>query len=287
MDPSSAIAAAALARLDDLRHRLASRRGPEAPPAEREFLTEACLQRYLVARNADVDAAERALLATLAWREDNVPRVLRCAPCEADATTHCIVPLGWDAAQRPVVWGCPARGRSLDGPTTVAHVTYALEHVFAHERSAEQWVWCVDFNGFGLRDVLNVQIGLGFASVLPTHYPERLGKIIMINRPFIFDMLLGVLRPILDARTLSKLCSVKGTHAEVAPQLREHGFDEDTVTFIVEAMARKAEPTLGSTPALPAGAAELQLPRGGSGVTFTADEGREGCGVEAGPGTAF
>ena len=239
----------------ELRARVESHRALDE--RERAFLTDACLRRYLTARSGNVAGAEEALMKSLKWRAEHIPPILRCLPCEVDSRSHCIVPLGWDEGNSPIVWGAPARGRSLDGPSTVAHVSYALEHCLSHRNSAEQWVWAVDFHRFGLRDVLNAQIGLGFASVLPHHYPERLKKIVMINRPYVFDILLATLRPFLDARTLGKLCSVKGTPAEVALQLREHhGFGDSTIAFITAAMTLSVD---DPNPALPDEALTLQL----------------------------
>ena len=153
------------------------------PDAEDPHVNDATLRRFLVARHWDVAGATAQLRKTLAWRRDNVRHPLRCLQCEDDASTHCVVPLGYTSGRHPIVYGCPAKGRSVEGPPTVQHVINTLEHLFSLPDTAETWVWCVDFSGFGYRDVMNVQIGLGFASVLPHHYPERLHRIVMVNRP--------------------------------------------------------------------------------------------------------
>jgi len=121
----------------------------------------------------------------------------------------------------------------------------------------------VDFSGFGWRDVTNVSIGLGFANVLPHHYPERLYRIVMINRPKVFDVLLAVMHPFLDDRTLGKLVSERGDADAVRTALvRNHGFSDSTAEWVAEAMRRPARPGHDALPALPREAHALQLPAG-------------------------
>ncbi len=47
-----------------------------------------------------------------------------------------------------------------------------------------------------------------------SHFPERLGTCIMLNPPTILEILLAVMRPLLDARTLGKAHVVRTTHTD-------------------------------------------------------------------------
>ena len=109
-------------------------------PDDSAYVNDGTLRRYLVARNWDVAGATKTLHASVEWRKSNVHKPYRCEPCESDPCTHCIVPIGWSTARHPIVWGCPARGKSGDGPSAVAHIVAALEHVFSLPESADQWV---------------------------------------------------------------------------------------------------------------------------------------------------
>lgn len=101
----------------------------------------------------------------------------------------------------------------------------------------------------------------GFATVLPHHYPERLHKIVMINRPYFFDILLGAIKPFLDARTLGKLVSVRGSPEAVEKQLiAEHGFTEENAAWVAAAMRLSPTQDPSSTPPLPKSAQPLQIP---------------------------
>lgn len=255
VEPTDEEAAAAVAAL----------RAATAPhvttPEDAAFATDATLRRFLVARRWDVAGATKTLHATLEWRRAHIRHPLRCEPCEADPLAHCVVPLGWDTGAHPVVWGCPARGANGDGPAASAHMVAALEHVFSLPQSGEQWVWCVDFAGFGLRESAQVNIAVAFAKVLPHHYPERLHKIVMINRPYLFDFLMAAMKPFLDARTLGKLVSVRGGPEEVAAALvGEHAFTQEMADWVAAAMRLPPRHDAPSVPPLPPGAAALQLP---------------------------
>jgi hypothetical protein len=230
-------------------------------PEDVAFATDAALRRFLVARRWDVGGAAKTLAATLEWRKAHIRHPLRCEPCEADPLAHCVVPLGWDTQAHPVVWGCPARGANGDGPAASAHMVASLEHVFSLPQSGEQWVWCVDFAGFGLRESAQVNIAVAFAKVLPHHYPERLHKIVMLNRPYLFDFLMAAMKPFLDARTLGKLVSVRGGPDEVASALvGEHHFTAEMADWVAAAMRMHPRHDAPSVPPLPPGAAALQLP---------------------------
>ena len=240
-----------------------------ASPRAAAYVDEAALVRVLVAREWSVAAATSAMTATLAWRasigvDEVPPSQRRCETCLAVPGSHCIVPIGRTRGGHPVVWGCPARGRSSDGPSTVAHIIATLEHVLSQPLSAAQWCWTVDFSHFSWREATQVSIALGFARVLPHHYPERLYRIVMINPPSLFGMLMKVMRPWLDARTLSKLVARHGAPDDVQRALTaDHGFSEEMAVWVAEAMRMPPGLRAESVPPLPAGAAPLQLPGGG------------------------
>ncbi len=73
------------------------------------------------------------------------------------------------------------------------------------------------------------KIGAQFAKILSHHYPERLGRLLLINPPRLFDVLLAACRPFVSKRTMDKMCSVHGSIDEVLAHMDAvHGFDENT-----------------------------------------------------------
>ncbi len=49
------------------------------------------------------------------------------------------------------------------------------------------------------------RIGIQFALTLANHYPERLGRLILLNPPRVFDLLLAACKPFVSARTMDKV----------------------------------------------------------------------------------
>lgn len=86
-----------------------------------------------------------------------------------------------------------------------------LEKAFEHPRTkAGTWTWLVDFNGFGFRHAMNVRMGIQFAHTFENHFPERLGKVVLVNPPSIFDLALSGIKHFADQRTVDKIFSVSG-----------------------------------------------------------------------------
>ena len=121
-------------------------------------------------------------------------------------------------------------------PCQVSHVAESFERILSHPRATSgQFFWAVDFNGFGLTHSLQGKIGIGFAMTLSHHYPERLGRLLLINPPRLFDVLLGACRPFVSKRTMDKLCSIHGSADDVIAHMTTvHGFDETTTSWFRE-----------------------------------------------------
>jgi len=188
---AAAVAAAALASLP-------------APARPREASwAAAAAARYLVASRSKPDAAAAALAATLAWRA-GLPDVPGCAACARDATSHCIICAGALRDGRPVIYLSPPRARNLEvGPCT-EHLLSELEAAFAADaRGTAQAVWLADMRGFSL--LQDPRTGIAYARLLSSHYPERLGRLVVATPPTVFGLFLRALMPFIDARTASKI----------------------------------------------------------------------------------
>jgi CRAL/TRIO domain len=158
-----------------------------------------------------------------------------------------MIPIGRDKFGRGVVYGCPARASDADGEQTLHHVCATLEAVFARgdalaaealakldgakggsgaggaggegEHAAlapSTWVWMVDFAGFGLVHATNPSIATRLVSAFSSRFPERLGAVVLIDAPWIFQILLGAIRPFVDEVTLGKVV----TTSRHAPDFR-------------------------------------------------------------------
>jgi hypothetical protein len=62
-----------------------------------------------------------------------------------------------------------------------------------------------------------------FLSTFAAHLPERLGAAILVNPPGLFDILLAVVRPFIDARTMGKVKIIRPTQGRLAEELAPFG----------------------------------------------------------------
>jgi len=206
--------------------------------------------RFLRAHRGDQEAAQANLTDTVEWRRTAIKPDSWGGRYTEDDHRFCFIPLGLDKAKRPVVYGCPARASEDDIEATVDHVVMDLEYAFANEaaerevsRCDEQWVWLVDFTGFGLKHAMNPSLGRRFVSVFDRHCPERLGCLVLLDPPFVFSMLLGALKPFLDTATSAKIVVVSTASLETD---LAHVFPPDMIGWVQEALAMPGVP--GSLP---------------------------------------
>ena len=208
----------------------------------RAFLSRATLNRYATARNGDFAAALANLRATLAWRAEHVPAALGCPACAADAHSHCFFSVGVEPAQRRVVvYACAAKARMNVKDVTVQHMVHTLEHAWRATDAlalAPQWVWVVDFAGFGLWHAMQGSTSNGALSAFSTHMPERLGAVLLLNPPGIFDILLAAVRPFVDARTMSKVHIVRGDKDALVNAFSQYGIVKGAKDGMAEWLAQ-------------------------------------------------
>lgn len=198
---------------------------------DRLFLTDTTLTRYATARNGDLNAARTNLEETLKWRKANVPKVLHCTVCDKDPHMHSFYPIGIDALGRIVIYACSARAKINDKDVTVAHMVQQLEYCWLqteHFKLHHQWVWLVDFGGFSMWHAMQGSTSNATLRTFATHFPERLGAIVLINPPGLFDVLLSVVKTVADARTLGKVHILHCTPETVGAGLAPHGIPADS-----------------------------------------------------------
>jgi hypothetical protein len=231
----------------------------ELPEVDKTLSLDLTLHRFLVAKESKPLEAFDQLKRVLAWQKETLPSPPRCVMCETRPASHSFVPLGWETSESsPIIYGCPARASNSDVDPTVLHVASQLEYCFAHEASGSRWVWLVDYNGFGFSHAMQGSLAIKFATLFSQQMPERLHKILLINAPTIFRMLLSVVSPFVDTRTMDKIVSISGTAQQISPLLRtEHHFPEPVIAWFEATLA--ADPKPGSLPTLPASAHSMLL----------------------------
>lgn len=149
--------------------------------AERMWLTRECLLRYLRASKWSLPDATKRLLATLVWRREYILPDHTADYFSEENSTGKQVIFGWDVATRPCLYLNPGRQNTPRSEKQVQHLVFMLERTIdlmgpGQETLALLINYKEAMNGpktGQARQVLNI---------LQSHYPERLGKALVINR---------------------------------------------------------------------------------------------------------
>jgi hypothetical protein len=175
---------------------------------ERAWLTRECLQRYLRATKWSVDDAERRLLATLAWRREYGIDGFTPDYVSPEQETGKEIVMGWDRAGRPCQYLTPNRQNTDASPRQIHHLFYMIDRAIeVMPPGVETVSLMINFKPSKARQNTSVPIGTAreVLSVLQNHYPERLGKALIINVPWIVSGFFKIITPFIDPVTREKL----------------------------------------------------------------------------------
>lgn len=207
--------------------------------------------RCLWTHDWNVKKSVANLEETVAWRRTTVTPALRCGACATDPKTHCFVRLGRDRWQRPIVYFAPSRCTSSDPIPTIMHAAAEMEVAFCAPGVAPQWVFILDLRGVGLFGGYSKSALKDLIAIFTTHYPERLGAMVLIDLASIISALFTVIKGLMDPQTVKKILNVSSKDIkDIADALC--GSDSATAAWLVSAVSTDAKP--GNLPPLPASA---------------------------------
>lgn len=188
---------------------------------EKAWLTRECVLRYLRATKwVEKDAIER-IVASLAWRRefgishmgDENGDELKSDEVAVENESGKQVVLGYENDARPILYLKPGRQNTKTSRRQVQHLVFMLERVIDFMPvGQDSLALLIDFKEYP--DVPKVQgnskippIGVGkeVLHILQTHYPERLGKALLTNIPWIAWTFLKLIHPFIDPMTREKL----------------------------------------------------------------------------------
>lgn len=151
---------------------------------ERSWITRDCLLRYLRATKWNVDEAAKRVQGTLGWRreyglDDFTPEYI--SP-EQETGKQIIV--GYDKQGRPCQYLNPGRQNTDSSPRQIHHLFYMVERVTdMMPAGVESLSLMINFKPSKQRQNTSVPISVAreVLHILQNHYPERLGKALIIN----------------------------------------------------------------------------------------------------------
>ena len=167
----------------------ATKEGKTGPlrDSDRFWLTRQCILRFLRATEWKEAESEKRLLTTLAWRRDYgigideelTPEYI--SP-EQETGKQCLV--GYDKEGRPCHYLNPGRQNTEPSPRQTQHLVFMLERAIELMPPGQEKVaLLVNFKQSKSRSNTAPGIGQGreVLNILQTHYPERLGRALIIN----------------------------------------------------------------------------------------------------------
>ncbi|KAL1966876.1 hypothetical protein VTN77DRAFT_3841 [Rasamsonia byssochlamydoides] len=173
---------------------------------ERMFLTRECLLRYLRATKWNVSEAVNRIRSTLIWRREYIGDKLTPEYISIENETGKQVILGYDVNGRPCHYLLPSRQNTEKSDRQIEHLVYMLERVIdLMPPGQETLALVVNFNE--TKSGQNSSIGQAKQTLhfLQNHYPERLGRALVINIPFVIWGFFKMITPFIDPVTRQKL----------------------------------------------------------------------------------
>ncbi|KAJ2903985.1 putative cral trio domain-containing protein [Zalerion maritima] len=152
---------------------------------EKFWLSRECIIRFLRATKMHEKDSEKRLLETLAWRREyGVDENLTPEHISPENETGKQIMAGFDKQGRPCHYLNPARQNTDPSPRQIQHLVYMVERVLdlmpPHQ---ETLTLLINFKPGKNRGntAPGINIGRECLHILQMHYPERLGRALIIN----------------------------------------------------------------------------------------------------------
>ncbi|KAI0635576.1 CRAL/TRIO domain-containing protein [Trametes polyzona] len=154
---------------------------------------------------ASAQAAIKRLEETLKWRREyGIYDLITASHVEPEAVTGKMIIWGYDADNRPALYLRPSKQNTEESIRQVHYVVWALERLTElMGPGVETLALMVDFAD----RAKNPSLGQArtVLNILQTHYPERLGRALVVNVPFLVNAFFKLITPFIDPLTRPKL----------------------------------------------------------------------------------
>ncbi|KAK9492394.1 CRAL-TRIO domain-containing protein [Lipomyces doorenjongii] len=173
---------------------------------EQAWVTKECMLRYLRATKWKLADAQKRVEGSLIWRREYGVGELSPDYISPENETGKQVILGYDFASRPCLYLFPSRQNTDKSNRQIQHLVFSLERVIDFMPSGqENLALLIDFKSSTSSKNPSVSQGRQVLHILQTHYPERLGKALVINIPWFVWTFLKIIYPFIDPLTREKL----------------------------------------------------------------------------------
>jgi len=199
-----------------------------------QYATDACLRRYLRARNWNLKKAEKMLRESLEWREAYKPQEISWEDVAKESETGKVYRASVvDKKGHTVLVMRPANQNTSSRDGQIKQLVYSMENAILNlPQGQEEMMWFIDFKNWNMSKAISVKTTQETAHILQNHYPERLGIAILYNPPLIFETFWQIVKPFMDSRTAKKVKFVYKNDPASMKLLDEY-FDSGSVDAIL------------------------------------------------------
>ncbi|KAF7100359.1 hypothetical protein CFC21_101886 [Triticum aestivum] len=181
-----------------------------------KYCDEACLIRYLDARNWNVDKSRKMLKESLKWRATKRPEDIRWPYVSVEAEIGKMYKATFTNREgRTVVVMRPAKQNTSSHERQLQYLIYTLENaVLSLPEGHAKMVWLIDFTGWTLAHATPFKAARDGMNVLQNHYPKRLSIAFLFNPP--------LLKVLVDLKSAQKLNFVYKENKESMKTMYNH-----------------------------------------------------------------
>lgn len=195
-----------------------------------QYCTDACLKRYLEARNWNVDKSKKMLEETLKWRLSFKPEEIRWNEVAKEGETGKVFKANFhDRYGRTVLILRPGMQNTSALDNQMKHLVYLIENaIFNLPEGQEQMAWLIDFTGWSITNNVPVKSARETINILQNHYPERLAAALLYNPPRLFEAFWKIVKYFMDPKTFQKVKFVYPKNKD-SVELMKSFFDVDNL----------------------------------------------------------
>ncbi|KAJ0939372.1 putative CRAL-TRIO lipid binding domain, CRAL/TRIO domain, CRAL/TRIO domain superfamily [Helianthus annuus] len=194
------------------------------------YCTDACLRRYLEARNWNVEKAKKMLEETLAWRSTYKPEEIRWHEVAVEGETGKLFRANFrDRFGRTVLILKPGLQNTTSMDNQIKHLVYLMENAMLNlPEGQEEMAWLIDFTGWSFTTSVPVRTAKDTINILQDHYPQRLAVAFLYAPPRIFEAFWKIVKFFMDPKTSQKVKFVYPKNKESVELMRSY-FDVDNL----------------------------------------------------------
>ncbi|OLY84799.1 CRAL-TRIO domain-containing protein [Smittium mucronatum] len=162
--------------------------------------------RFLRARKRVVEDTKKAIIKTFEWRIKYRPHAIDPNEIQEEFKTGKTYLNGFDLWGRPVLVMKPYNQNTKVPDLQIKAVVFLMEIASKIMPSGvTKLVIMIDLSKITFNSLTSPKVSNMFLEVLQSHYPERLGKGIIINAPSIFLITYKIISPFIDPITKNKI----------------------------------------------------------------------------------